>query len=72
MDPVSIEFRVDGDLPPKKDGATSMWGKPTEVRRLRRLFSSENGASYETKQTRISLQNSFGLRPTYSGRLGES
>src|SRR5262245_24656201 len=35
-------------------------------------LSSENGASYETKQTRISLQNSSGLRPAHSGRLGES
>ena len=30
----STKFRVDGELPPKKDGATSMWGKPTEARRL--------------------------------------
>ena len=32
-----IEFRVDGDLPPKKDGANSMWQKPAEVQRLRLL-----------------------------------
>jgi hypothetical protein len=31
-----IEFDVD-DLPPKKDGATSMWGKRSESDRLRAL-----------------------------------
>lgn len=30
----SIRLRVENELPPKKDGATSMWGKPTEARRL--------------------------------------
>ncbi len=30
-------FRVDGDLPPKKDGANSMWGKDGEVQRLVKL-----------------------------------
>lgn len=29
-----IEFRVDGDAPPKKDGANSMWAKRPEVLRL--------------------------------------
>lgn len=29
-----IEFRVNSTLPPKKDGATSMWQKSTEVPRL--------------------------------------
>lgn len=29
-----IEFRVDGDVPPKKDGANSMWTKPPEISRL--------------------------------------
>lgn len=29
-----FEFRVHGSLPPKKDGATSMWGKPSERQRL--------------------------------------
>jgi len=29
-----IEFEVEGELPPKKDGAKSMWAKPAEVPRL--------------------------------------
>lgn len=29
-----VEFVVTGDLPPKKDGANSMWYKETEARRL--------------------------------------
>jgi hypothetical protein len=29
-----IEFRVQSQLPPKKDGANSMWAKPVEVDRL--------------------------------------
>ena len=32
-----ISFRVTGDLPPKKDGANSMWGKPLEAERLVKL-----------------------------------
>jgi hypothetical protein len=31
-----VEFTVRG-LPPKKDGAGSMWGKPTEIPRIRAL-----------------------------------
>ncbi|MDE2937530.1 MAG: RusA family crossover junction endodeoxyribonuclease [Chloroflexota bacterium] len=30
----SISFRVENELPPKKDGGNSMWNKPTEARRL--------------------------------------
>ncbi len=29
-----VEFLVEGDLPPKKDGANSMWAKRAEVPRL--------------------------------------
>ena len=32
-----ISFRVNGNLPPKKDGANSMWGKETEAPRLAAL-----------------------------------
>jgi len=32
-----VQFKVEGELPPKKDGAQSMWGKPPEARRLVRL-----------------------------------
>ncbi len=32
-----ISFRVDGDFPPKKDGAKSMWDKPLEATRLVKL-----------------------------------
>ena len=35
----TYRFRVEG-LPPKKDGAYSMWNKPSEVERLRRLRSA--------------------------------
>jgi hypothetical protein len=30
----TIEFKVTGHLPPKKDGANSMWNKPSERARL--------------------------------------
>jgi len=32
-----IGFEVHGELPPKKDGAQSIWGKPTEARRIEKL-----------------------------------
>jgi Holliday junction resolvase RusA-like endonuclease len=32
----SVQVRVDG-MPPKKDGAFSMWNKPLEVKRIRLL-----------------------------------
>lgn len=34
---MKFQFKVNDDLPPKKDGANSMWGKPTEARRLIKL-----------------------------------
>ncbi|MCZ7357899.1 MAG: hypothetical protein O8C66_03905 [Candidatus Methanoperedens sp.] len=34
---MKFQFRVNDDFPPKKDGANSMWGKPTEARRLEKL-----------------------------------
>lgn len=34
---MKIEFIVNNDLPPKKDGANSMWGKGTELVRLQKL-----------------------------------
>lgn len=34
---MQFQFKIIGDLPPKKDGAQSMWGKPTEARRLEEL-----------------------------------
>jgi hypothetical protein len=42
----TIEFRVEGELPPKKDGANSMWGKSSEQPRLvalRRAALSRRG-----------------------------
>src|SRR4030067_1441362 len=29
-----IAFRVEGNLPPKKDGASSVWAKPAQISRL--------------------------------------
>ena len=43
-----VEFTVQG-LPPKKDGATSMWGKPGEAQKLRLL--------------RLAAANAFAGRP---------
>ena len=54
-----IEFRVDNELPPKKGGATSMWGNPTEEPRLialRKAARSAVGSQPFTKRIRLTLR----------------
>ena len=61
----SIEFKVEGELPPKKDGANSMWGKKTEARRLielRRAALKEIGTGQPfAKNIRLTLCVHVGL-----------
>lgn len=45
---MKIEFQVDGHVPPKKDGASSMWNKTSEFERLvalRQVAIRARGAS---------------------------
>lgn len=44
MERTRVEFRVHGGLPPKKDGANSMWGKVSEQARLIALRQAAAGA----------------------------
>lgn len=37
---MAIKIRVDGQIPPKKDGASSMWRKPSSIPLLRALRSA--------------------------------
>ena len=52
----NIRFRVNGELPPKKDGATSMWGKPTEARRLIALRLAAHNALGGQRPFEIDIQ----------------
>ena len=52
----AIRFRVDG-LPPKKDGANSMWGKPLEAERLVSLRK----AALKAMNGRSPMKNNIGL-----------
>lgn len=58
--PRSIRFRVSGALPPKKDGANSMWRKPVEVERLlvlrRAAFAALNGRRLEGAALRLVIE----------------
>ena len=62
----SIRFRVENELPPKKDGATSMWGKPTEARRLIALRTAALAALGDqqpfSQEIRLALRVHVGLR----------
>ncbi len=51
------QFRVEGDLPPKKDGASSMWGKASEFQRLVKLRQ----AAHEVFGERPPLQRNIKL-----------
>lgn len=61
-------FRVVGDLPPKKDGAQSMWGKQSEINRLIRLRQ----AAYEAFQGVPPLQQNIRMTlRVYVGRMND-
>ena len=68
-----VEIRVNGDFPPKKDGANSMWLKPTEVRRLRLLRSAAaqafNGGPPLRHSIELELEVHLGRRN--SRRIGD-
>ena len=68
-----IEFTVKGELPPKKDGAKSMWDKPTEARRLVALRMSALAAMGELipfqKNIRLVLEIYIG--PENSRTVGD-
>ncbi len=52
-----FQFKVNDDFLPKKDGANSMWGKPTEVRRLIKLRL----AAFSVFQSRTPLKRNIRL-----------
>jgi hypothetical protein len=56
-----FQFRVDGILPPKKDGAASMWAKPAEIPRLiaLRRAALQSMQGYSPLQKNISLKLSI-------------
>lgn len=62
---VTIEFRVEG-LPPKKDGASSMWGKRLESLRLvslrRAALKKMGGHSPLKNDIRLTLSVNVGTR----------
>lgn len=69
-----IEFRVDGDLPPKKHGEQSMWGLPTESRRLvilrKAAFQALEGKPPLEKDIRLTLVVHVGAQnDRYTGDL---
>ena len=62
----SIQFRIGNELPPKKDGATSMWNKPIEARRLlllrRAALESLNGATPFEGDIHLTMHVYVGIR----------
>lgn len=67
-----VEVRIDG-LPPKKDGANSMWNKPVEVERLirlRRAVLDALGGSGPYSQD-ISLRLEVHVGPTNTRQTGD-
>jgi hypothetical protein len=57
-----VEFRVDEEMPPKKDGANSMRAKPTEFPRLIALRSR----ALEAMRSRRRTPGSSGIRNGWS------
>jgi len=53
---VKYQFQVKG-LPPKKDGAQSMWGKPSEAKRLVALRQ----AAFQALKEQLPLQSNIKL-----------
>ncbi len=60
-----ISFRVDGDFPPKKDGAKSMWDKPLEATRLVKLRRATLNALAGRQAFRRNIRIELGV---YVGR----
>ena len=62
----NIRFRVANELPPKKDGANSMWGKRTEAPRLIALRKAALEALGDqrpfTQEIRLTLRVHVGLQ----------
>lgn len=56
---MQLQFKVIGDPPPKKDGAQSMWGKPTEARRLERLRLAAKEAIQNNQPLRQNIKLSL-------------
>ena len=56
----NIQFKVENELPPKKDGANSMWGKRTEAPQLIALRKAALGALGDrrpfTREIRVTLR----------------
>lgn len=56
---MKVEFSVQGTLPPKKDGSSSMWGKASEVERVlalrRAAFSALDGRPPLRSKIKLSL-----------------
>ncbi len=67
-----VEFTVHG-LPPKKDGATSMWGKPGEAHKLRllRLAAAAAFAGRPPLQRRIRLTLRAHVGPENTRIIGD-
>ena len=68
-----IRFRIEGELPPKKDGANSMWGKATEARRLIALRTGALKAlrGQQPLSTNISLTLRVHVGPINDQRSGD-
>jgi len=68
-----IGFEVTGELPPKKDGANSMWSKPTEIPRLIELRKAALAAmaGRPPLRTAISLELEIDLPEPRGQRLGD-
>ena len=62
---MKTKFKVTGDLPPKKDGALSMWSKPLDSRRLEKLRTAAarafKGKPPLTKNIRLNLIVNVGM-----------
>jgi hypothetical protein len=67
-----LEFRVDG-LPPKKDGANSIWRKPGELEKIRQLrlraLQSLSGSPPLNRSIRLQLIVHIG--PANHRRIGD-
>ena len=72
----TIRFEVHGELPPKKDGASSMWGKRTDTEpkrliALRRAALEKLKSSPFTGNIRLTLRVHVGCRAPVFADAGE-